>query len=245
MFTTLPCNKETIMKYLSLLLIVLFTNTSFAGNDGGSGGDTYAKEFEMLGRALADTFKQNENHPVLQKWRLKSSLFELAVNTTLLRSSDGSEVVLDSYEVDAINYENKRLIVINQDRWRQKSLLQKLELTLHEYLGILGIEKGNYIVTNELSDLIVQTYNRVKKSNSNLLNLFYGNQKIVSPVNSSVICDSNSAAYKDAIELAKNEALAKCSLQSKKCDILMVTTEQKISSVMIGYKYCSVTAIAK
>ena len=245
MFTTISSLKETIMKLLVLLMSVLFIQPSFAGNDGGSGGDAYAKEFEMLARELHKTFSSNENNPVLIKWRLKPSLFELAVNTTLLRSSDSSEVVLDSMEVDAINYQNKRLIVINQDRWRQRTLLQKIELTLHEYLGILGIEKGNYIATNELSDLVVQTYNRVKNSSSDQINLFYGNQKPASSVNSSTICDQSLPSYHDAVELAKNEALTKCSLHSKSCKILSLTAEPVISTVFFGYKYCSITAIAK
>ncbi|MES2769967.1 MAG: hypothetical protein V4596_12550 [Bdellovibrionota bacterium] len=233
------------MKLLALLIVILITPPSFAGNDGGSGGDAYAKEFEMLARELHKTFKQDESNPALIKWRLKPSLFELVVNTTLLRSADGSEVILDAMEVDAINYKNRRLILINQDRWRQRSLLQRLELTLHEYLGILDIEKGNYIVTNELSDLIVQTYNRIKNSNSNQINLFYGNQKIGSSMNSAIICDQSSPAYADAVELAKNEAITKCSLQNKSCKILSLTAEPIISSLVMGYKYCSVTAIAK
>src|SRR3990167_4896319 len=99
MSATLPRLKETIMKNLIVVMAILFSQISFAGNDGGSGGDTYAKEFEMLARALHKTFKSHENHPILLKWRLKPSLFELAINTTLLRSADSSDVVLNSYEV--------------------------------------------------------------------------------------------------------------------------------------------------
>lgn len=237
------------MKYLILFMAIAFAQPAFSqasgGNDGGSGGDTYAKEFEMLGRALYKTFDQHQNHPLFVKWHLKPSLFELAINTTLLRSEDGSTVILDNYEVDGINYQNRRLIVINQDRWKQKTLLQKLELVLHEYLGILGIEKGNYIVTNEFTDFIVETYNRIKASSQKDVNLYYGSQKVISPLNSSAICDESSRTYTDALELAKQEALSKCKLYEKRCSIQSIDVKPVISAEIIGYKYCSITAIAK
>lgn len=233
------------MKYFILLIAICFSANTYAGNDGGSGGDAYGKEFEMLGRSLLQTFQQNENHPVLRKWNIKPSLFEMVINTTVLRSADRSMVVLDGREVDAIKNPDTRQILINEDRWRARTLLQRIELVLHEYLGILGVERDQYQVTNELSDLVVQTYNRVKNSKAENINLFYGHQKVINSVNSQIICNESSLAFKDALELAKQEALAKCALYNSDCKVRLTEVEAIISPVMIGYKYCSVTVIAK
>jgi hypothetical protein len=233
------------MKYLILLLLASFIQPCFAGDDPGGGGDTYAKEFEMLGRALHKTFAAHPEHPLLVKWNLKPSLFEMAINTTLLRSADGTEVILDGMEVDAINhYHNQIVIMINQDRWIEKSLLKKLELVLHEYLGILGVEKNNYPVTNEFADLVIETYNRIKNTVAQDVNLYFGKQKVTAPMSSASICDATSTTYKDAVEVASYEAISKCQLYNKKCSIISVEGVAVISSTMIGYKYCSITAIA-
>jgi hypothetical protein len=233
------------MKSLLLTLLIFTSPFVFAGNDGGHGGDTYGKEFEELGRILHQTMLENSSSPVLAKWNVKPSLFLMAVESTLLRSAEGSEVRLNGYEVDLINNSDTHIILLNRTRWREKNLYDKLQIVLHEYLGIIKIEVDHYYASNDFSDILVKAYNNAKKipymTNANV---FYGYQEITTSLGTTTICNPQTQVYKDALANAETVAMEKCKLNKLDCRVIERNIEPVISVLTIGYRYCSITVVA-
>ncbi len=230
---------------LSLLFIFSFNNFSQAGNEGAYGGDTYALEFISLGGKIAKALN-NAEASLLSKWGLSTSKFKEAVNSVRVVSAEGSEVVLNGAEVDAINYPDRNEILMNRTRWREGNLKSRLKIVLHEYFGILNIERNSYEASLEFAPFIGALAKNLAKNSSSEINLFYGRCLAVPSLSETgSMCDANSEKVQKAEACAKFSAEGKCRLEKNNCELISLDYEVVISTVQIGLRYCEVTAIIK
>ncbi len=232
------------MRFLNKIFVLLLTSTiCFAGNEGGNGGDSYGEEFESLGHELIKSMNSPAYQLILEKWKLTPELLEDTIKMVILRSSE--EAALGGFDVDGINYNDGQPMVISRSRWRQNNLLQKLKIVLHEYFGVLKIEINHYTASSEFSDMIRETYIRIKRSNEELnLDYYYGYKQVMSPLSAGVICDKTSKEFTDKLVAAQTLAINDCESNNKICVIKNVDIKDVISTKAIGLKYCEITAVA-
>jgi hypothetical protein len=77
--------------------------------------------------------------------------FSNAVAKTIVRSDEhaflGGTLFSEGQEVDAVNFPDEGRILVNRSRWIRSTDEQKLFLTMHEYLGILGMSDRDYQIS--------------------------------------------------------------------------------------------------
>lgn len=129
------------MKKILCIILVLMPAFSFAGPRViGGGGDAYALQFVAVAQKLVDRFQE---YPMegIQVEDLKA-----AVESTVVESTD-QLLTLNGVPKDAINYPATQKIIFNRARWVAISEKEKEALVLHEYLGILEVENGDYKIS--------------------------------------------------------------------------------------------------
>lgn len=240
------------MKYLILTFILLMNGTQIrAGNDSGSGGDTYGKEFEIIANELLKVMKINKDSPIIKRHKIDLHLLELEISRTVIRTAE--KVFLDGKEVDASKYTPTDYIAgiinLSRERWRKKNLLKRIELVAHEYMGILKLERNNYEVSIDLTEFILITHEKIKNNPLLKVNLYYGNRKHISSMISmhsrSVICDETLDEYLMMVRQAEDEALNNCQAYKSNCKVIGYETDAVISLESPGFRYCDITVIAK
>ncbi len=218
------------------------------GNEGGHGGDGYVLEFVTLGKLISAGFDSFSVETLKQNHFTKEA-FEQAVKLVKVTSHPKEEMLLEGEEVDAINFPAKNQIKMNRDRWRELSLEGRIKLVMHEYFGILGVERDSYQVSLKFVSFAQMLSKEVASSPDykNLsVNLFYGQCNIFPPLTSSQICDSSSKEMADAQECSKRKAQAKCAIAEKAdCKIIDTTMNSVLSTRYVGMRYCEVLTIAK
>ena len=131
------------------------------GNEGSGGGAFFAAEFSFLGYNAVSSIKKIPNFPI------KPQQFKRVVESTIVEFT--RDILRDGngLEVDAQNFPYRKLIRVNYNRWdkMQFSPLQKLQLVIHEYLGILKINDSGYRV----SKLILDGGVKIKELNCKIL----------------------------------------------------------------------------
>ncbi len=233
---------------ITIFFLSLILTKGYCGDDGGSGGDVYGKEFELLGREFSKVIKEFDGSAILRKWEVDADLFLAAIEATLLRSDEGENVVLKGKEVDAIKNPEKKSILINRTRWRGMSLLKRMEMVVHEYLGILGKEVNQYAVSNEFSDFIILAYRKIKDHPLLEVDLHYGYRRLETTFHArNKICDPSVPDFQMLLKEAEQEAISRCQLYNEEaeCELRMTETREVISVKLIGYRYCEITIIAK
>lgn len=138
-------------KYLGWLLFVGTAALAASGHEEGNGGDTVAQDFALRGRqAYQALLKMKAVPSEISLAELDRSIKYTQVisqETVSLPGPDGVPL-----ERDAVNQPkaNPPTILVNRRRWNDPRMteLAKIRLALHEYLGILGIERNNYAVSN-------------------------------------------------------------------------------------------------
>lgn len=133
------------MKWLMAALMVLSTGSSFAGNELGNGGDSFAQEFVAIGQKIAERLKNDPDPEV------SALTFLEAVEEASVSSKDRLE--LRGAEVDAINYPESKRVEINRSRWKEYGIREKTSLVFHEYLGIAGVDDSNYEVSGKYVEI--------------------------------------------------------------------------------------------
>lgn len=130
-----------------------------ASGQEGHGGDSYAAEFT----AMAD-FVTNELNalPVDERGGVDVARLSVAINTTLVESTDSPLILDGNREVEAENYPDRKLIVLNRNSWNGMSFARRQLIVLHEYLSVAGFEDGNY----EISAKVLLSFGIVEPSSS-------------------------------------------------------------------------------
>ncbi len=242
------------MKILSLLVLAfLLGSSSYAsmGNEGGHGGDPYSMEFTMIGEALsAKLAKEQANNPgIFLKWKFTADSFKQAVETVRVTSAEGSEVILRGQVVDAINDSTQNLIQVNRTRWREDDIQARTKLVLHEYFGILGVERDRYEASIEFSDFAIRASREIVTASvagTYMVNLFYGHALSIPSIDSPTICDSASPKLANALAAATTEAEGQCRISGKNnCELVNTSYTESFSTTAIGMRYCEVLVIMK
>ncbi|MCO5143828.1 MAG: hypothetical protein M9962_12125 [Oligoflexia bacterium] len=120
------------------------------GNHGG-GGSAYEVAFISIGRSLVDELqKVNPDKvagvPLLQ---LRQVIDESMVDASFDLLYRGSRK--NKKRVDALNYPKKKKIVLSIPAWNKlETFEQKENLVLHEYLGLMNLEKDNYDLSQKM-----------------------------------------------------------------------------------------------
>lgn len=239
------------MKRLVLVLLAL-TMSPFAfasmGNEGGHGGDPYALEFTTLARLLRNEMTKATPTPVLEKWNVSAATFDTAIKTTWVVSAEGSEVKLEGVEVDAINSDQTHqglihTIKINRTRWREADLIQKLRLVLHEYFGVMNVERDTYTASLDFVSLIKAAAAKAPAADL-MTNLFYGRVVNIAPPTEAETCSV--AIQTQALAEANRQAVSKCVLSGeKKCAVVQSSSEAILSEQIMGLRYCETLVIVR
>ncbi len=136
------------MKKALLLLSILvlgslntFAGISDLGGADSGGGDPYAAEFIAQGVRAADLISKAQNFPA------SAEQFLSTVKTTKVEFVDHDLISPEGLNVKALNWPSKKLIQVNQNAWWALDLAgptAKLQLAIHEYLGIMRIDDSKY-----------------------------------------------------------------------------------------------------
>lgn len=211
------------------------------GNDGPHGGDTYGGEFARIGFKLAQMLKESPE-AVAQKIDLEK--FHAAIESVIIYSEEGKNVVINGQNVDAINFPKDKKIILNRSRWREMLLKEKVRLVFHEYLGIIDAERDVYKVSIHFNRFFDEVVSDIKEDDSAHIR-YYG--VCVAPTalfDLSNPCSLEKKSVKEAIECSKEVALRKCQMESyHACE--GVTLFKKIIAVGQGVLACELTSIVQ
>lgn len=219
------------------------------GNEGGHSGDLYVLEFSTLAQFIADQLTKDIVNSIGNE-KLTIETFQNTVESVKVISADKDRVVLNGAPVDAINFSQQKLILVNRDHWREMNLHQKIKVVLHEYFGILDIEKSKWTKSVKLIDF---TFNLSQQIASDIryadlmINFNYGLVRIHPPLTAAATCDTSSRDYIDAQRLAEAEAKNKCIVNKLggTCSRIKTTYSSIISTTLIGYRYCEIVSVYK
>ncbi len=233
------------------IFIFIMQSFSNAGNEGGHGGDPYAIEFSTIGNFISKSLIQYEikNPQIFRKWNFTSTNFKEAVASIRITSSEGPEVILRGQEVDAINFPDKSLILVNRTRWRESSLHSRVQLVLHEYFGILDVERDHFQASIDFAAFSIEVTKTISSKNSSesfIANIYYGQCISVPALISSSTCETSSTSFYQAKKCALAQAEGKCRLSGKaQCQLLSLIPTAKVSKEPVGLRYCEILAIMK
>jgi hypothetical protein len=247
-----------IMKLKTYLILVGVMQTLFiplpgalAGNEGAHGGDPYGLEFQTLGHSVLDALSAND--PNLQKlelkWHFTATDFANALQSVHVVSGEHNQVILNGNEVDAINNESNNQILVNRTRWREDDLISRVQLVLHEYFGILNVERDRYDASFEFAFLTQAVAKKISSQDANhefMANLFYGFSESIPALTDESTCKAGSDSLTQATARAESEAQNKCLLSGKsKCSLVSTTYDPKLSETEMGLRYCEITSIVQ
>lgn len=147
-------------KNFLLFLLTLLPTAATAGWEHGNAGDSYAAEFVMTAKDLLLRLKMVPS-PELKEVDL-DRLAGVIQNTTV--RTEETVIFEDQREVEAINYPDKKLIVLSRSMWRSRRLesetLHRYTFVLHEYLGIMRVDDTQYRISGPLVALLdLKNYN--------------------------------------------------------------------------------------
>lgn len=245
------------MKFLFLLISLIPAHViAGQGNEIGHGGDPYAYEFSSIGREIANELVKRSPAIFVV---VNASDFLKTVEEVLIVSDEAETVKLmrkrvvngiqieELVPVDAINYPSLKKILLNRKHWREATFSQKLLLVLHEYLGILGVERDNYNTSYEMSSILEAVFTSVMKNPAPALN-YFGYCIAPQPLGiQTKICERQYAHVYEAEVRAAEQALQKCTSEhpGSKCEIISTELVPKTSQTALGYRYCEITVVAR
>lgn len=131
--------------------------TSLGGHSGG-GGEIVAMEFVSM---AYDIYLNLVNDPILV-YNFKSEDYLYAIRNTRIIGRDESLYDKNGEQVDALNFPELRVIIVNEKAWREKSVSSKIkkQLIFHEYLGIMAANNENSPYNDENYRVSVLLNNR-------------------------------------------------------------------------------------
>lgn len=218
------------------------------GNEGGHGGDPYSLEFFTIGKELSKEIAKPENAKLIAKFGHTHQEFSDAVKSVRVVSDEPEAVRLRGSEVDAINYHLESRILVNRARWRQSDIVTRTKLVLHEYFGIIDVERDSYSASIEFSKMSIKVAKGIEKNPalSGIANLYYGRCINVPSLNAAEICPSNDVAIATLKSCALTQAEGNCRLNSRsKCTQISLEVLPKVSSAVLGLRYCEALVLMK
>jgi hypothetical protein len=140
------------MKIILLICSMLLSLEGLAGNSVLNGGDSVSIEFVAIARiALADLTLENLSGPNQETaMQIKAQIDQIKVY------SQDRTFLTDGQEVDAINEPQAKKITVGRFRWsiQKNHMRQRLQLVLHEYIGVLGYDDNNYVLSQPLLEAL-------------------------------------------------------------------------------------------
>lgn len=125
----------------------------FVGGVDAGGGNLDVAEFYLIARAVAANYLSYSSTTDLDG---KGQQFAPLVRKLTVEESK-EDLFNKGQLVDAINYPTDNKIVFNSKSWTQRTLLKKVELVVHELLGLLKIPDPSYLLSWNLV-LELQSY---------------------------------------------------------------------------------------
>jgi hypothetical protein len=127
-----------MIKILGFLVLITLCNTVLAQGDKGHGGDLLVSEFTGTARNILDAIEQvphTKSCPNPEEF--ESAIKEATVSTSFIVFKD--EALRDAWNDRA----NKTIELSRSNLYNTPDSLNFVTLVLHEYMGILGLEKTN------------------------------------------------------------------------------------------------------
>ncbi|MCM2279643.1 MAG: hypothetical protein NDJ89_16335 [Oligoflexia bacterium] len=143
-----------------LWALLMATTASLAepgrGGDVGNGGDAWVAEFAHYAAEVRNRVAESSDFDELVPWESLASIMRSAK----LESTDSVLFDRDGLEREALNFPERELIRFNRARWSALSADRRLVLVLHEYLGLMKFDDGNY----EISRLILRAPRGIRQT---------------------------------------------------------------------------------
>lgn len=138
----------SLVKYFArtLTLILLMGSTAFAGPGDLGGGNAQVAEFYWLSRTFTQAMELygREIAPDISLQDLKSLIADIKVSATT------RTLEIDGEQKDAVNSPSTRAVEFNSANWEKRGEQRKLQLVVHEILGLLRISDLKYEKSNEI-----------------------------------------------------------------------------------------------
>lgn len=217
------------------------------GNEGAHAGDIYADEFFELGQMLSDLLKTREMAELVGQSGFSAEEFALAVRRTKIFSREPGRVQVDNHSVSGSNYENGGPILIDRKDWREGRIIQRLRLVLHEYFGIMNVERDHYNVSVRFIAALEQLASRLLERNAHNA-LFYGVAVASPPLNfMGSVCANSEAWFLTAKKYATDQSRNRCLIDKPKvgCENFAVLTQEIRSERMPGLSFCEITVVGR
>ena len=141
--------RNRILLFSVMLAFSLNSLVASAGNFVGNGGDANAMEFTWLARVVTKRLAINKTLSASQRQHVAA--IAKAIDETRVASAD--KLVLRGQEVDAINYPDRKLIVLRRGGWEQmkrNTLTVRFGFVLHEFSGVAKFDDGQYAKSQAL-----------------------------------------------------------------------------------------------
>ncbi len=139
---------------MKLLIILLFSsNIAFTKGRDGNGGNEIAMRFTQIATdSLKFLKKPGNNSKKINLQKLENAIKDTKVYVVTYKLCDDSKDKTCPGESGYVakNYPLQDEIYINEVRWRKLSFEEKVRITIHEYLGIIGVEAGNYSISSNI-----------------------------------------------------------------------------------------------
>jgi hypothetical protein len=224
-----------------------------AGNEAGYGGDSYGEEFVSLADEIIKELSNPQYSTLLKENRVSLSELRGRLNV-IARSDEGEDVKLltqingrvEEEEVDAINFPESNRVKLNRTRWRGKSLYAKLKLTLHEFFGLLSIERDHWAVSMRFKEVLSDLSRRLLNQASGPVR-YHGRVAVGPPMNvMGDVCSETQPHVIEAVTQAKVQAIGFCQTeQNRVCSIKLTEIEAVWDKKTPGYIYCEVRTVAR
>ena len=116
------------------------------GNEGASGGDTYAGEFREIARRIVLRMRERG---VTDIEGINIETLNNAVEKVLLETTSEEIFLLDKdgkrRRKDALNFPSESRILLSLTHWKSgMDIYEKQRIVLHEYIGVLGFDDTNF-----------------------------------------------------------------------------------------------------
>lgn len=151
------------LSYITLTLTLLTSLSTLAGQDRGNGGGQIGLDFTQAAfRAIAALVKDRDQLPDDLKQIDIKLLNESVKNTRLeiLQKFDRQVDLASGATIipteTALNFPEQGLIKISEEKWDALAERPKFQIAiaLHEYLGIVGLERNLYYLSAQLESFL-------------------------------------------------------------------------------------------
>ncbi len=129
----------------SSFFCIVATAQAHGGADSG-GGDHNAQAFAKIGQDARDVLS-TKSGPI----QIDLKALDGAIRTTQVEFTQET-LSLNSVKKDALNFPKEKKIRVNEQAWDSMSANAKSALVLHEYLGIIGVDDANYVISYQMLD---------------------------------------------------------------------------------------------